>query len=261
MASTFQGINYAWYFDTFVGTLKIYEGGSFVASYGAYTTSTVVSITFDGTNIIYWKDGVYQRTVARAVGVPLYFGYAGLTPGASVNSVQFDAFGSTTYAGRNIVGTTGSFSGTFYSPGSVVQVKSFTYSNSGTSYLPTNSNPGLATAVQVSITPKFTTSLLVVQVNLGIQAFNGNTNSATVSVARDGTFPSVTGGYGGGFSLFYMNGTNNICTMFPWSYTWTAGSTSSTTFVVYIGTISSASQTVTVNNIGISTITVTEVAQ
>jgi len=109
MGSTFQGISYAWYFD--LGTLRIYESGSLVANYGAYTTSTVVSITFDGTNIIYWKDGVSQRTVARAVGVPLYFGYAGLAPGSSVNSIQFDAFGSTTYAGRNIVGTTGSFSG------------------------------------------------------------------------------------------------------------------------------------------------------
>jgi hypothetical protein len=108
MASTFQGISYAWYFN--VGTLQIYESGSPVTSHGAYTTSTVVSITFDGTNIIYWKDGVSQRTVARAVGGPLYFGYAGLTAGASVNSIQFDAFGSTTYAGRNIVGTTGSFS-------------------------------------------------------------------------------------------------------------------------------------------------------
>jgi hypothetical protein len=140
-------------------------------------------------------------------------------------------------------------------------VKSFTYSSSSTSYFPTNSNPGLATAVQVSITPKFTTSLLVVEVNLAIQAINGNNNSATISVARDGTFPSVTGGYGTGFSLFYMGGTNNICTVFPWSYTWTAGSISSTTFVVYVGTISSASQQVLVNNTGISTITVTEVAQ
>jgi hypothetical protein len=259
MTFTFAGISYAWYFN--VGTLQIYESGTQIASYGTYTTSTVVSITFDGTNIIYWKDGVSQRTVARSVGVPLYFGYAGLTAGASVNSVQFDAFGSTTYAGRNIVATTGSFSGTFYSPGSVVQVNSFTYSNNATLYSPITSNPGLATAVQVSITPKFTTSLLVVQVNIAIQALNGNNNSATVSVARDGTFPSVTGGYGGGFSLFYLNGTNNICTIFPWSYTWTASSTNSTTFVVYVGTLSSASQQVYVNSTGFSTITVTEVAQ
>jgi hypothetical protein len=109
MVSTYSGITYAWYFAS--GTLYIYESGTQIASYGTYTTSTVLSITFDGTNIIYWKDGASQRTVARAVGGPLYFGYAGLTVGASVNSVQFDAFGSTTYAGRNIVGTTGSFSG------------------------------------------------------------------------------------------------------------------------------------------------------
>jgi hypothetical protein len=41
----------------------------------------------------------------------LYFGYAAFSTGSSINSVQFDGFGSTTYAGRNIVGTTGFFSG------------------------------------------------------------------------------------------------------------------------------------------------------
>jgi hypothetical protein len=109
MGATYIGITYAWYFAS--GTAYIYESGSQISSYGTYTRSTVLSITFDGTNIIYWKDGVSQRTVSRAVGVPLYFGYAGLTPGASVNSVQFDAFGSTTYAGRNIIGTIGTFTG------------------------------------------------------------------------------------------------------------------------------------------------------
>jgi len=110
-AGSYPNLNYAWYF-TSGSSLEIYESGASRGFFGGfYTTSTVVSITFDGTNIIYWKDGVSQRTVARAVGAPLYFGYAPNTNGSSINSIQFDAFGSTTYAGRNIVGTTGSFSG------------------------------------------------------------------------------------------------------------------------------------------------------
>jgi hypothetical protein len=111
MTNTFNNLSYAWYFNGIAGSLAILESGTARGTFGAYTTSTVVSITFDGTNITYWKDGVSQRTVARAVGDPLYFGYAPYTTGSSINTVQFDAFGSTTYAGRNIVGTTGSFSG------------------------------------------------------------------------------------------------------------------------------------------------------
>jgi len=106
---SFNNLNYAWHFAA-ASDLSIYESGANLGSFGKYTTLTVVSITFDGTNIIYWKDGVSQRTVARAVGAPLYLGYA-TQQGGSINAVQFDAFGSTTYAGRNIVGTTGSFSG------------------------------------------------------------------------------------------------------------------------------------------------------
>jgi hypothetical protein len=108
MAASNNNLNYAWYFSN--GALYFWESPT-STFYSTYTTSTVVSITFDGSNIIYWRDGVSARTVARSVGVPLYFGYAAFSAGSSINSVQFDGFGSTTYAGRNIVGTTGFFSG------------------------------------------------------------------------------------------------------------------------------------------------------
>jgi hypothetical protein len=109
--NAYAAISYAWYFRG-DGILEIYESGTSVTTYGTYNTSTVASITYDGTNIIYWKDGVSQRTVARSVGAPLYFGYAPYNNGGStINSVQFDAFGSTTYAGRNIIGTIGTFTG------------------------------------------------------------------------------------------------------------------------------------------------------
>ena len=88
----YTSLDYAWYFlDN--ATLMIYENGAQGASYGAYTTSTVLSITYDGSNVQYWKDGVIQRTVARSTGNPLYFDTSFYTLSSSLNSVQFGPIG------------------------------------------------------------------------------------------------------------------------------------------------------------------------
>jgi hypothetical protein len=70
-ASGYAVIDFAWYGSG--GTLQIYESGSAISSYGSYTSSTVLTITYDGSNIRYYKDGTLQRTVARATGNGLYF--------------------------------------------------------------------------------------------------------------------------------------------------------------------------------------------
>ena len=88
----YTSLDYAWFFDQ-NGVLTIYESGALVNSYGTYTTSTVLAITYDGTNIRYWKDGVLQRTVARATGNPLYFDSSFYNLNASINSVQFGPIG------------------------------------------------------------------------------------------------------------------------------------------------------------------------
>ena len=69
--SGYAVIDFAWYGNN--GTLQIYESGTAIASYGSYTASTVLTITYDGSNIRYYKDGSLQRTVARATGNGLYF--------------------------------------------------------------------------------------------------------------------------------------------------------------------------------------------
>lgn len=69
--SGYAVIDFAWYGNN--GTLQIYESGTAIASYGSYTSSTVLTITYDGSNIRYYKDGSLQRTVARATGNGLYF--------------------------------------------------------------------------------------------------------------------------------------------------------------------------------------------
>jgi len=85
-------LDYAWYFRN-DGILQIYESGGAGSTYGAYTTSTVLSITYDGSNVQYWKDGVIQRTVARSTGNPLYFDTSFYTLSSSLNSVQFGPIG------------------------------------------------------------------------------------------------------------------------------------------------------------------------
>jgi hypothetical protein len=88
----YSSLDYAWYFlDN--ATLMIYENNAQVATYGTYTTSTVLSITYDGSNVQYWKDGVIQRTVARSTGNPLYFDTSFYTLSSSLNSVQFGPIG------------------------------------------------------------------------------------------------------------------------------------------------------------------------
>ena len=70
-SASYTDIDYAWYIQN-GGALDIFESGSPVGSFGTYTLSTVLNITYDGFNIRYWKDGVLQRTVARAIGLALY---------------------------------------------------------------------------------------------------------------------------------------------------------------------------------------------
>jgi len=85
-------LDYAWYFRN-DGILQIYESGGAGSTYGAYTTSTVLSITYDGSNVQYWKDGVIQRTVARSTGNPLYFDTSFYNLNAAINNVQFGPIG------------------------------------------------------------------------------------------------------------------------------------------------------------------------
>ena len=68
---SYSTIDYAWYLDG--SNASIYENGSSIGTYGTLTTSTVLTITYDGYQIIYWKDGVAQRTVTVAISTPLYF--------------------------------------------------------------------------------------------------------------------------------------------------------------------------------------------
>lgn len=63
---TFTSIDYAWYIRS-DATLEIYESGSNVGvNFGAYTTSTILQVVYDGKKVRYYKDAVLMRTVVIA---------------------------------------------------------------------------------------------------------------------------------------------------------------------------------------------------
>ena len=67
----YSNLDYAWY-CTDTADSKIYESNVDRGSAGSYTTSSVFEIIYDGTNILYYRDGGLARTVARSGTGPLY---------------------------------------------------------------------------------------------------------------------------------------------------------------------------------------------
>ncbi len=86
--ANYSSLDYAWY-PRNDGILEIYESNASIGTFGAYTTSTVLSVVYDGTNVTYLKDGTVMRTVARAVGNLLYLDSSFYTLNGAVNSVRY----------------------------------------------------------------------------------------------------------------------------------------------------------------------------
>ena len=78
--------DYIWYCQA-DGHAYIYEGASNKGDQGAYTTSTLLSITYDGTNIRYYMDGTLKKTTARVVGAALYASFAIYSSGSLAKNV------------------------------------------------------------------------------------------------------------------------------------------------------------------------------
>ncbi|HZR02409.1 MAG TPA: phage tail protein [Burkholderiales bacterium] len=84
--SNYTSLDYAFYAAA-GGVYDIRESGSAITS-GNYTTSTVFAITYDGSNVRYYVDGVLIRTVAVA-GLTLFMDSSFYQPGCGVNSLRF----------------------------------------------------------------------------------------------------------------------------------------------------------------------------
>lgn len=91
-----NSIDFAWLLNT-NGTLDIIENGSLTELGGGetYTTSTVLSVHYDGVNVRYLKNGVVKRTVSPGTAnLALFFDSSFNTVNGQLNDVAFGPSGS-----------------------------------------------------------------------------------------------------------------------------------------------------------------------
>lgn len=92
-SNSYLSIDYAIYFAN-GGLLYAFENGINTATLASYAAGDTCSITYDGQNIRYFKNGTLLRTVARAVGSPLYFDSSLGGAGCHLSNVHFGPMGS-----------------------------------------------------------------------------------------------------------------------------------------------------------------------
>jgi hypothetical protein len=93
----YSSLDYAIYF-TGGGDIQIYESNVNIGIYGAYATTDILSIVYDGTHIIYYKNNTILRRVARAISTTkLYFDTSFYTPNSSITGVSYGTFENTPY--------------------------------------------------------------------------------------------------------------------------------------------------------------------
>uniref|UniRef100_A0A6C0JY89 Peptidase S74 domain-containing protein n=1 Tax=viral metagenome TaxID=1070528 RepID=A0A6C0JY89_9ZZZZ len=86
--NSYTSINYGFYLTT-TSTVFIYELGAQMASLGSFRITDIFSIKFTGSLIIYYVNSVAVRTIARAVGNPLYVSSSFRNPGCRIDGIQF----------------------------------------------------------------------------------------------------------------------------------------------------------------------------
>jgi hypothetical protein len=88
----FSGLNYALYSG---GNLYIYEGNSQISNNGPVQSTDKLSITYDGSNVRYYRNGIVLRTVAYVLpaGSLFYMGAPFLTPNTVVTNLVFGPMG------------------------------------------------------------------------------------------------------------------------------------------------------------------------
>jgi YD repeat-containing protein len=86
--NNYTSIDYAMY-CTASGTLQAYESGAPVQTFGTYSPSDVLSVTYDGATIRYLQNGVVLRAVSVVITQPLYADSSFYGFGGKVENVQF----------------------------------------------------------------------------------------------------------------------------------------------------------------------------
>ncbi|MCU7372863.1 hypothetical protein PEC18_18860 [Paucibacter sp. O1-1] len=94
---SYTSLDTSWYLAG--GHARIYESGSDVSGdLGAYAVGDVFSITHDGVNARYYRNGTLYRTVPWGTTAPVFFDSSFYTPGGSISNVQFGPLSSSQWS-------------------------------------------------------------------------------------------------------------------------------------------------------------------
>jgi len=100
-------IDYDWYLQA-DGYCRVEVLGANMGTHGLYTTATIFLITYDGSYVRYYKDGILKHEVARATGAALYLDSAFHTPNGIIKNIVFGPSEAwTNYGHDNIVAADG----------------------------------------------------------------------------------------------------------------------------------------------------------
>lgn len=93
--TSYVSLDCAIYFDNNGSPVAtIYENSAPILGLGAYAIGDVFTITYDGTNVRYLKNGTVLRTVAKNYTAALYFDSSFYTQGGSLKNVRFGPLSS-----------------------------------------------------------------------------------------------------------------------------------------------------------------------
>lgn len=135
--ASYETIDYAWYCQP-SGALQIYENGNgfnISSDFNTYSTSTVLSIIYDGRYVKYYRNGTVIRTVEPGAGLKLQADSSFYNQGASAKSIRFGPVGT--------IGANGA--------AATISIGTITTGNAGTSASVTNSGTSSAAVLNFTI--------------------------------------------------------------------------------------------------------------
>lgn len=86
-STSFASIDYALYLAS--GDLNCYEGNIDRGTIGAYVGGDALAVVYDGTNVLYMKNGAVLRTVPAIITAPLFFDSSFNYVGGTLSNVRF----------------------------------------------------------------------------------------------------------------------------------------------------------------------------
>lgn len=93
--ASYTSLDYAWYFEGSSARMRIFESGVDLGVIDASPASTdVYTVAYDGSNVIYMKNGAVMRSVAAAPGLSFFFDSSFGSANVGLRGMRFGAMSS-----------------------------------------------------------------------------------------------------------------------------------------------------------------------